>query len=156
MRGELQIQTVMAALDGSERAPTVYQVASGIAARFGARLYVFRALDIPPEFPAAAAYKDGDPLPAFLEQQAREQLAFITNASSGGVKPEPPVITASHQPWRAILEAAERLSADLIVMGSHGYGGLDRVLGTIAGKVANHAHRNVLIVHERGDHENGA
>ena len=151
-----QIRTVMAALDGSERAPAVYHVACGVAARFGARLYVFRALDIPPEFPAAAAYKDGDPLPAFLEQQAREQLAFITNGSSGGVRPEPPIITASHQPWRAIIEAAARLSIDLIVMGSHGYGGLDRILGTTAGKVANLASRNVLIVHERGEHEAGA
>jgi nucleotide-binding universal stress UspA family protein len=146
-----QIRIVMAALDGSVRAPAVYHVASGIAARFGARLYVFRALDIPPEFPAAAAYKDGDPLPAFLEQQAREQLAFITNASRDAVKPEPPIIIASHQPWRAIVDSAERLSADLIVMGSHGYGGLDRVLGTTAGKVANHATCNVFIVHERSD-----
>ena len=151
----LEIRSVLAALDGSVRAPSVYRVASGIAARFGARLYVFRALDIPPEFPAAAANKDGDPLPAFLEQQAREQLTFITN-SSGGVKPEPPVIVASHQPWRAILEAADRLAVDLIVMGSHGYGGLDRVLGTTAGKVANHAECNVLIVHERSEHEKGA
>ena len=144
-----EIRTVMAALDGSVRAAGVYHVACGIAARFGARLYVFRALDIPPEFPASAAYKNGDPLPEFLEQQAREQLAFITSGSSSGVKPEPPVITASHQPWRAIVETADRLSVDLIVMGSHGYGGLDRVLGTTAGKVANHATHHVLIVHER-------
>jgi len=32
------------------------------------------------------------------------------------------------------------------VIGSHGYGGLDRLLGTTAARVVNHADRNVLIV----------
>jgi nucleotide-binding universal stress UspA family protein len=36
---------------------------------------------------------------------------------------------------------------DLIVIGSHGYHGLDRVLGTTAARVSNLARRNVLVVH---------
>ena len=40
---------------------------------------------------------------------------------------------------------------DLIVLGSHGYGTLDMLLGTTAGRVANIATRNVLVVHERAD-----
>ena len=141
------ITRVMAALDGSARAPGVFRAACGIAAPFGARIYVFRAIDVPPEFPAAAAYKDGDPLPAFLERQAREQLSFITHATQRVIV-EPPIIVQSHQPWRAIVETSQRLSIDLIVMGSHGYAGLDRLLGTTAGKVANHATCNVLNIHE--------
>jgi nucleotide-binding universal stress UspA family protein len=34
----------------------------------------------------------------------------------------------------------------LIVIGSHGYGGLDRVLGTTAARVVNHALCSVLVV----------
>ena len=41
------------------------------------------------------------------------------------------------------------MKADLIVLGSHGYHGLDRLLGTTAGKVVNLARRNVLVVHGR-------
>ncbi len=41
---------------------------------------------------------------------------------------------------------------DLIVLGSHGYGGIDRLLGTTAAHVANRAERNVLVVHERVGH----
>ncbi|HVU00723.1 MAG TPA: universal stress protein [Polyangiaceae bacterium] len=33
-------------------------------------------------------------------------------------------------------------------MGSHGYGTLDRVLGTTAAKVVNHAARSVLVVRD--------
>ena len=53
------------------------------------------------------------------------------------------------QSWRTILEVADEVDADLIVIGSHGYYGIDRVLGTTAGKVANLARRNVLVVHEQ-------
>jgi universal stress protein F len=35
-----------------------------------------------------------------------------------------------------------------VVIGSHGYGGLDRVLGTTAAKIVNHASCSVLVVRE--------
>ena len=51
-------------------------------------------------------------------------------------------------PWQGICEAARRVGADLIVIGSHGYGGLDRLLGTTAAKVVNHARVSVMVVKE--------
>ena len=39
--------------------------------------------------------------------------------------------------------------ADCIVIGSHGYSGFDRILGTNAAKVVNHAECSVLVVRER-------
>ena len=50
------------------------------------------------------------------------------------------------QPWRTIIDVADEIGADLIVVGSHGYHGLDHLLGTNAAKVANQACRNVLVV----------
>ena len=44
---------------------------------------------------------------------------------------------------------ATDLDVDLIVVGSHRYHGLDRVLGTVATKVVNHADRSVFVVHRR-------
>jgi nucleotide-binding universal stress UspA family protein len=52
-------------------------------------------------------------------------------------------------PWDGICRAAIELDADLIVLGSHGYGALDRVLGTTAAKVVNHADRSVLVVRSK-------
>jgi nucleotide-binding universal stress UspA family protein len=49
-------------------------------------------------------------------------------------------------PWQAIDRTAEEENVDLIVIGSHGYDALDRVLGTTAAKVVNHAKCSVLVV----------
>jgi nucleotide-binding universal stress UspA family protein len=50
-------------------------------------------------------------------------------------------------PETAIIEEAERWNADLIVVGSHGFGPLTRVvLGSTSNAVALHAHRSVEIV----------
>ena len=46
-----------------------------------------------------------------------------------------------------IVHDAEKFGADLIVLGSHGYGFLDRILlGSVSNAVLNHAHCSVLIV----------
>ncbi len=50
-------------------------------------------------------------------------------------------------PKRAILEEAERFGADLIVVGSHGHGMLERfLLGSVSQAVALHATCSVEIV----------
>ena len=139
------IATVLVALDASARAPGVLAAATEIAARFDARLILYRAITVPPDFPAAAHAAHGDPLPAYLLRAATSELESLA-ADNPRARVEPPVVTVG-QPWRAIVDIADRLQVDLIVIGSHGYHGLDRILGTTAGRVANHAHRNVLIVH---------
>jgi nucleotide-binding universal stress UspA family protein len=49
-----------------------------------------------------------------------------------------------------ILDEAEQWGADLIVLGSHGYGGLERfLLGSVSHAVATHAHCSVEIVRQR-------
>jgi nucleotide-binding universal stress UspA family protein len=49
-------------------------------------------------------------------------------------------------PWQAICTVAKGMNAELIVIGSHGYGAVDRLLGTTAAKVVNHADCSVLVV----------
>jgi nucleotide-binding universal stress UspA family protein len=51
-------------------------------------------------------------------------------------------------PWQGILEAADELGADLIVMGTHGRHGLSRLtLGSIAEKVVRLSKVPVLTAH---------
>jgi nucleotide-binding universal stress UspA family protein len=53
--------------------------------------------------------------------------------------------------WKGIASVAEERDASLIVLGSHGKRGLGGVfLGSVAGAVAAHSPRSVLIVHKRG------
>ena len=61
---------------------------------------------------------------------------------------ETPIVRTG-DPWRVILEVGDELDVDLIVIGSHGYKGIDRLLGTTAANVVNMARRNVLVVHAR-------
>ena len=51
--------------------------------------------------------------------------------------------------YKSILEAAAAANADLIVMGSHGRKGLEKlVLGSVAAQVLSHTHLPVMIVRE--------
>ena len=49
-------------------------------------------------------------------------------------------------PWDAICAAAIAEDVDAIVIGSHGYDVLDRLTGTTAAKVVNHADRTVIVI----------
>jgi nucleotide-binding universal stress UspA family protein len=130
------IRSVLVALDGSTRAA-------------GAHLHLFRAVPVPPEFPPAGASSHADALPDHLAREAWKEILDLTQQAPGlGFTIR---IDASHQPLRAILAASEELDVDLIVVGSHGYHGLDHLLGTTSAKVANLARRNVLVIHNAAE-----
>jgi nucleotide-binding universal stress UspA family protein len=138
---------VLTAVDGSERSAGVLRAAAEIARRCNGRVHLYRSVTIPQEFPAAARMPL-DKLPAILVEEARRELQALASGYPDVVIEEPSM-TEPPQAWRGILETGARLDADLIVLGSHGYGGWDRVLGTTAANVVNRAHRNVLVVHDR-------
>ena len=52
--------------------------------------------------------------------------------------------------WDAICSNARDHDVDMIVIGSHDYRFIDRILGTTAAKVVNHADRPVLVVRPKG------
>lgn len=139
---------ILAAIDASERADGVFKLAVNVARATGARLYIMRVVTIPPEFPPSAAGSPTDPLIARSAGIAMHDLSRLIAGASHDVVIEPPVVRLG-VPWKVILETAQERDVDLIVVGSHGYQGWDRVLGTTAGKIANIAERNVLIAHER-------
>jgi nucleotide-binding universal stress UspA family protein len=140
------IKRILVALDGSARAPGVFDAAVEIAVRFGATIVPFRAVVVPPEFPAAAAGSHADPLASHLVEVAEREVARLVAGAPSGAALERPMIRIG-QAWRLIVEVSAEVHADLVVIGSHGYHGLDRLLGTTAARVANVARRNVLVVH---------
>jgi universal stress protein F len=138
------MKRILVALDSSPRAPAVLAAAAQLAELTGAKLLVFRAVGVPPEFPREM----------FEVTDARFEDVLLRNANTELgrlVQDLPParieqVLAELATPWDGICRIARERSADLIVIGSHGYHGLDRLLGTTAGKVVNHADRNVLVV----------
>lgn len=138
------IARVLVALDASPRAPSVLRMAHDVAQRFGAELFVFRAVRLPAELPPAGVAL-ADALAPAARHQAAAELETLSVAYPLATILEPALIVG--EPWRAILEAADRLHIDLVVLGSHGYAGLDHLFGTTAGQVGNRARHHVLIVH---------
>ena len=138
------MKRLLVALDASPRAPLVLATADRLAALAGARMIVFRAVTIPPDMPRDLLAVSDVRLEDVLLRNAREDLDRLTQ----GVPPEriEKRIATFATPWDGICTAAREEGADLIVIGSHGYGLIDRVLGTTAGKVVNHADGNVLVV----------
>jgi nucleotide-binding universal stress UspA family protein len=141
------IRTVLVALDSSSRAPSVFEIAVALARSFHAKLHVLHVITIPQEFPPAAHVEAGDPLPQLMEAAARAELQPYLDRGAD-VAYSTPVIRAGHAA-REILKAAEDLDVDVIVIGSHGYRGFDRILGTTAARVVNVSRRHVFVVHDR-------
>jgi nucleotide-binding universal stress UspA family protein len=141
------IRSILAAVDSSPRAPGVLAAALEVGRRFGSRVHVYRAVYVPPDIPAAG-HSDDDRGAGRMQSQADRDLRTLVGDAPDVVLE--PVEMSETPPWKAILSVAERLDVDLIVIGSHGYGGLDRVLGTNAARVVNLGDRSVLVVHARG------
>lgn len=139
------IRRILVALDDTAIASRVLETATEVAERFDARMFLFRAVMVPQEFPAAAA--NAAPRDALADVMAAEAMKGLSMLAAGNPRAiiEAPVVGRG-DPWRAIVEAGDRLDVDLTVVGSHLYHWPDRILGTVAANLANRGHRNVLIV----------
>jgi nucleotide-binding universal stress UspA family protein len=138
------VKKILVGLDGSPHERVVLDGARTIAEKLGARLTLFRAVSLPVELPASVLSVAPDDVADVLLRQARAALervaAELPPSVRGGIRAE------LGGAWGAICDAARAEDVELIVIGSHGYGGLDRLLGTTAAKVVNHADRSVLVV----------
>ena len=94
------------------------------------------------------AYGQAEYLSAATAEANAAIKATKAQFEEAGVAVETSVIE-SHNAWRGIVQAAESLPADLIVMGSHGRSGLEKlVLGSVAQAVLSHTHLPVLVVRD--------
>jgi len=132
---------ILVALDASPRAPLVLAAAVKLAKQTGSQLVLLRAVGIPPDLPHEIFEMTDARLEEVLLRNARQDLQRLTE----GI-PDVEVEAVFGTAWDTVCRTARERGVNLIVIGSHGYGGLDRVLGTTAAKVVNHADRNVLVV----------
>lgn len=141
-----RFQRLLVAVDASPRAAGVLRSAVALARAHGGKLILFRAVGLPLDIPPEAFSQPPAALPAILEAKAKTEL----ESRAGDVPKELFEKTAVRLgvPWEAICQAAHEEDVDLIVIGSHGFSGIDRLLGTTAGRVVNHADRSVLVVRE--------
>lgn len=143
----LRIERILCPTDFSEFSAKAYDYAYSLARRYGAKVFVEHVIE-----PVTYAY----PYYAFpdsvtevywdLSKHAEEQLRELVRAHSwNGVQPGIAVQTGSVP--ESILSFVDKNSVDLIVMGTHGRRGLDRVaMGSITESVLRRARCPVLAV----------
>lgn len=107
----------------------------------------------------AGSYEDyfGE-LNQWKRAQARQALDSATRILDARVDKKLRVTTEvlEGQPKRRIPDEAESWGADLVVLGSHGYGLLDRMLlGSVSHAAASRSRCSVLIVRRRDEGEEG-
>ena len=139
---------ILTALDGSPRALHVLRHAAELAARSGAQLHLVRAVHLPLGVPADAFTMTGDQLISRLLGHGAQELTELAESLRPGLTP---VLWGQRlcrlgAPAQVVVDLADELHADLIVIGSHGYDVVDRLLGTTAARIVNHARCSVLVV----------
>ena len=136
----LPIRTILHPTDFSENSGYAFQFACALARDYGAKLVVLHVFPTPVLF--------GDSMSALPLDVPRDELLEMLNK----IKPDDPAIAIERllvvgEPANEIREAAGAHHADLIVIGTHGRGGLSRlVMGSVAEDVSRNANCPVLTV----------
>ena len=144
------MKRILVCLDASPRAPFVLATAAALAEKMGARLCLLRAVGIPPEIDKELVYAAADVLDTMTTKAKLELEAHAQRYPKVEVEG---IHVHIGTPWDTICREAKALDCDLVVLGSHGYSGFDRILGTTAAKVVNHCDRSVYVVRPLPGHD---
>jgi nucleotide-binding universal stress UspA family protein len=140
---------ILVPLDGSDLAEQALPLAQELARRAGAALHLIRSVTWPWEGSAAIAALDATRGADLIEREEAAARAYLA-AVSAGVARQGVAVTTSlcfGSAGEAILANAAAGQADLIVMSTHGRGGLGRwALGSVADRVLHGASVPVLLV----------
>ncbi|SAK66435.1 universal stress protein [Caballeronia ptereochthonis] len=135
--------------DGSTLSEAAMHMAVGLAKQDRARitgLYMIRPFHMT-VYSAEMVGSNQDEFQAVDQERAQLYLETIRNiAVQAGVECDTDAPTGTH-PYEAILETAKKRNCDLIVMASHGHGGIrGMLLGSETQKVLTHSHLPILVV----------
>jgi nucleotide-binding universal stress UspA family protein len=134
---------ILACVDFSEQSTTALAEVGEYARANGSRVTLIHVADPQSFVPPQAVL---EPATATDRAQHESGLASIRDAQLGGIEVELAIVE-DHAPARAICDYARDHDADLIVVGSHGRGGMERwLIGSVAERVVRHASANVYVV----------
>jgi len=142
------IRKILVAYDGSEPASRALEIASDIAKRYGAKLYVLHVVPLPEDYLSTYLYypEMEDQLISKLIEAGRNLLEKAREAASS-LSVDVETVLERGDPGKKIVEKAEQLDVDLIVVGSTGKGQIKKlILGSVSEKVIKLSSRPVLVV----------
>jgi len=143
---------VLLAVDGSECSDTAVKEIASRPWPAGTEIKIVSAFQIPLT-PTPEAWAIPDDYYEQMEQSVGGHAQAVVDLATRALAKDPD--TSVHvesevlpgSPRAAILEEADRWNADLIVVGSHGYGAWQRfLLGSVSQAVVSHAKCSVEVV----------
>ncbi len=141
---------ILIPVDGSPTSMTAVAKAAGLAKAFGSQVTAVYVVDPYPFTGVGAdfAYGQSQYMNA-ATAEANTALDATRRAMEEAGVPVNTVIGEGHAVHDGILQALESTGADLIVMGSHGRRGLEKlVLGSVTQRVLGVVHTPVLVVRD--------
>jgi nucleotide-binding universal stress UspA family protein len=148
---DLAYDRILVPIDFSEHSKRTVSYATKTASRHNSTIYLLHVFQIPDYVvtPYARRRQNSAEVQSHVdaaEQEARENLeAFAQELSVRGIKVKP--FLRVGYPFDEIVLMAKHFDVDLIIIGSHGRGGLSRLLvGSTAERVVEHAPCPVLVV----------
>lgn len=137
---------ILVPTDGSGGTDETLRHAVDLAERHGATLHALYVVDKRLYF--AAGDENRADVEDRLREGGREAVAAVRDrAADAGLDVETSV--REGYPDRDIVEYADEIDADVIVIGTHGRTGRDRLahLGSVTERVVENAHRPVFVIH---------
>lgn len=149
---------VLLATDGSKTGNAASEAIRHVAVKAGDEIKIVCIVDMAVPL-AIDIYGGYLPDTTEIEKAAKENAAKVLAETEDRVKGyfsdlEISITTEVlfGTPESRIVETAEEMKADLIVIGSHGYNRWERLLlGSVSDSVVHHAHCSVLVVRAKGD-----
>jgi nucleotide-binding universal stress UspA family protein len=134
---------ILVPLDGSARAESALPVAARIARTYGGSVILLQVVETLREY---GAY-----LKTIIDEEKADAQSYLKGVAKSdelaGVEVEVKVLAGAIGP--TILETARTTHANLVVLCSHGYTGMQRwMLGSVSEQIARHAPLPVLILRE--------
>lgn len=147
-------QRIVVGADGSPQALRAVDTAAALAKLSGGTVHVVTAA-------SPMLVSDIQKMKARLPEEFQEVwdpyadahahlAAAVARVREAGVPVE--AHDASGDAVECLLDIADDVDADLVVVGSRGLGAAKRLfLGSVSTKLAHHSHRSLLIVHDEAD-----
>jgi len=153
---QIEIDRILCPVDFSECSGPALERAVRLGNWFDARIEVLHVIPfVPYAMPAnMGPFYCPDPL-ELAAAQRRRAAQSIADLVAPFRDDRVPIVTKvlEGDPWRVILEEAEAVPADLLVIGTHGRSGFERLLlGSVAEKVLRRATCPVLTVRHASPH----
>jgi nucleotide-binding universal stress UspA family protein len=153
----ITIERILCPVDFSGHSRLALDYATALARWYEAEVVAMHAYSVAMvpatigAFPAATSVG----LPLTREEVIRDLVRFVRPVEAAEIRTR--TVVASGNPARCILEQAQELPASLIVMGTHGASGFERLmLGSVTEKVLRKASCPVLVVTRHADAPSGA